>query len=399
MLQILNLKAKTSVFVVLLCAFLFTSSQAVADTTALYIVEILVVDESTSVRNAAFKQGLDEVFVRVSGDSLIMDKIKRPTASVYVKQYSYEPLATPLANLQDEFLTHRLMIHYNGSLIEKHLQQNGFPVWGAHRPDVVIWLAVRDGVNEYVLRQDDVSALKTAVDEALVRRGIPVQWPRYDSKDKKNLSIADIRGGFSDPLTLASKRYSRGPILAGSLIWNGELWQSNWNLLMHNGERHWKNHHWSEQDKDYKLLINKAVDQAADALARVFAVRAIAGDQQKQTVRLSIQAVNSINRYHRIERYLTALNAVESIIPFRVDGRSVTFDVALHSNKNDFFNLINNDAMLLRLKPSEVAALPLPTVKSEPLPETPDSDTSQPNINQQSGQPEPVVVYHYRLQQ
>ena len=208
-------------------------NQAIAaHVVSLYDVDMLVVDESASSRWGAFKQGLDEVFVRISGDSIIMDKLKRPAAATFVKQYSYDPVDEPTTNEDGLQLTYRIKIHYNGSAMQKYLLDNGFPVWSAHRPDVVIWLAVRDGRNEYVLKENDQSLLKAAADEALIRRGVAQRWPLYDSKDRKLLSVADIRGGFQEPVTDASRRYSTGPALTGSIIWNGKKWQSSWSLLM-----------------------------------------------------------------------------------------------------------------------------------------------------------------------
>ncbi len=398
MFQLLNCKVKIFIFATLLLVSLFTFKQASAiQADRLYDVEILVVDESASVRSAAFKQGLDELFIRISGNSNIMDKLQRPVASRYVKQYSYEPVEAPMVNLQDELLSHRLKIQFNRGLSEKYLQQNDFPVWGEHRPEVVVWLVVRDGSNEYVLKQNDLSLLKTAADEAFIRRGIPRRWPLYDNKDKKVLSVADIRGGFSDPVMLASKRYSRGPVVTGSLLWNGELWQSSWSLLMPNNDLPYENRHWSLADENYKLLINKAVDHVSDALGLVFAIHASASKQQWEAIQLNIQAVDSIEKYRHVEQYLTALNAVESAKPLKVDGHSVVFDVTLRSNKKDFFNLIKNDSMLRQIEPQEIAAQPVPDDKISL--DSQDPVTVEINTNTQSELPKPVAIYFYRLQQ
>ena len=339
----LYLKAKIFVFVSLLLVF----NQAVtADPASLYDVEVLVVDESADTRWRVFKEGLDEVFIRISGDSIVMDKLKRPPASRYIKQYSYDPVENPVTNEEGKILGHRLKIQYNGSSMEKYLRDNGYPVWGEHRADVVVWLAIRDGRNEYVLKDTDQSLLKTAADDALQRRGIPERWPLYDYKDRKILKVADIRGGFKDPVAAASKRYSRGPAMTGSLIWNGKTWQSSWSLLMAGGNRHW-----SIEDADYNQLINKAIDQAADAMGIVFAIHGVGKNQQLAAVQLEIQAVNSIKKYRKLENYLRDLSAVEMAIPLKVDGQNAIFEVILRSSEEDFLNLIKNDAELIKATP------------------------------------------------
>jgi len=364
--QMINLKAKIFVFASLL---LVLGQAAASGVSALYDVEVLVPDESADTRWRVFKEGLDEVFIRISGDSVVMDKLKRPPASRYIKQYSYDPVQEPVVNDDDELLAHRLKIQYNGSAMAKYLRDNGFPVWGEHRPELIVWLAIRDGRNEYVLKSNDRSLLKTAADEALKRRGIPDRWPLYDVKDRKILKVADIRGGFRDPVIVASKRYGRGPALAGSLIWNGQQWQSSWSLLMDNANRHW-----SIVDTDYTRLINKAIDRAADAMGVVFAIHGVDKNQQLPTVRLQVQSVDSIRKYRRLEDYLRELSAVSQIRPLAVDGQTATFEVMLRSNEEEFFNLVKNDGELIEAKPLEV-----------PPVEAPKKEVVVPQVGQQPG--------------
>ena len=404
----LNFKTKMFFFV----SLLFTFNQVMAkQVDELYDVNVLVASESASVRWAAFKQGMDEVFVRISGDSIIMDKLKRPVPKTYVKQYSYEPVAVsstsvPITNKAGKVLTHRIKIQYNGSAMEKYLLANGFPVWGKHRPEVVVWLAVRDGTNEYVLKDADQSLLKTSADEALVRRGIPGRWPLYDIKDRKKLSVADIRGGFKDQVVDASKRYSTGPALTGSLIWDGKKWQSSWSLLMVSGNRHW-----SMVDADYSQLINKSVDQAADALGVVFAVNNKLNKQQLAKIQLDIQAVNSISKYTRVEEYLTNLSAVETAVPLKVDGQNAVFEVTLRSDEEDFLNLIKNSAELIKVESQKqpemqtLTDIQSPAIEagsdSEKISGSITSDETAPEANETASlateQQNPIPVYYYRL--
>lgn len=404
----LNFKTKMFFFV----SLLFVFNQVMAERVeGLYDVDVLVADESASVRWAAFKQGLDEVFIRISGDSVVMDKLKRPTPKTYVKQYSYEPVPvsaglTPITNKAGVVLTHRIKIQYNGSAMEKYLLDKGFPVWGKHRPEVVVWLAVRDGTNEYVLKDADQSLLKTVAEEALSRRGVPGRWPLYDYKDRKKLSIADIRGGFKDQVVNASKRYSRGPSLTGSLLWNGKQWQSSWSLLMEGGNRHW-----SLIDMDYNQLINKSIDQAADALGVVFAVNNKKNKQQLAKIQLDVQAVNSITTYHHVEDYLTSLSLVEKAIPLKVDGQKAVFEVTLRSSEEDFLNLIKNSAELIKVEPPKSPEMdPLMEIQ---VPELELGNSTEQNIdvlNSDEVTPEkndastlvtnplnPISRYYYRL--
>jgi len=355
--RMFTLKAKIIIFLLLA----LTANPLMAELVrSLYELEILVADESADTRQVAFTRGLDQVFIRISGDSTIMSRLKRPPSSRYVQQFSYTPLELAEISEQGEALNHRLKIRYNGKRMEKYLLDNGFSVWGEHRSDTVIWLAIRDGTNEYVLKDTDQSLLKTAVDEAMTRRGVPERWPLNDYKDRKNLKVADIRGGFKDPLMNASSRYGRGPVLAGSMIWSGQQWQSSWSLLMPSAE-----HYWSQSNGDYTQLIDAAIDRAADAMGSVYAINSSAEDQLMATVRLDVQSVTSVGRYRRVENYLKGLTAVDAAVPVYVDGQSAVFQVTLRTQEKAFLNLIKNDAELIEVEPvkppqtAETAELPM----------------------------------------
>lgn len=396
---LLGLKLGMWAIFLIFSLFLSIGPVQAGQVSALYDVEVLVTDESTSVRQQAFTEGMKEIFIRIAGDSVVMDKLEHPAANQYVKKFSYAPVKKTSTNEKGEVLSRRLKIKYNGSLMEKYLRDNGFSVWGEHRSDVMVWIAVRDGKNEYVLKDTDRSLIKSVTNAALIRRGIPGVWPLYDSKDKKKISIADLRGGFEDQVVEASKRYSRGPILTASLSWNGKQWQSRWSLLMATG-----NSHWSFAGKSYKSLINKAVNQAADTMGAVFAVRGMVNNQSFSSIQLNVQAVNSIEKYRRVENYLANLSAVEQTKVLDVDGQSITFELMLRSNEVELLNIIKNGGKLAKTQAIKIEQKPAPI--SDPMPVLIDGKVAQPvadsnavksNVNISMNQLAPVPVHYYRL--
>lgn len=117
--------------------------------------------------------------------------------------------------------------------------------------------------------------------------------------------------------------------------------------------------HWSIEEADYNKLINKAVDQAADAMGIAFAIRNVDRSQQLAAIHINVQAVTSIEKYQKVERYLSDLRAVEIAIPVAIDGKSATFEVRLRSTEADFLDLVKNGSQLIEaeaLKPE--SALP-----------------------------------------
>lgn len=135
------------------------------------------------------------------------------------------------------------------------------------------------------------------------------------------------------------------------------------------------NRHWSIEGADYKQLINKAIDQVADAMGIVFAVRGAGNNQQLAKVQLEIQAVNSIKKYRKLENYLRELSAVEMAIPLKIDGQNASFELTLRSSEDDFLNLIKNDAELVKAKPIK----PQVDVQIQPEDDQSSSDQSGPD--------------------
>ena len=178
---------------------------------------------------------------------------------------------------------------------------------------------------------------------------------------------------------------------------------------MENGNRHW-----SIEDADYNVLINKAVDQAADAMGIVFAIHGIGDNQNLARIQLDIQEVKSIEAYRRLENYLRELSAVEMAKPLKVDGQSAIFEVTLRSSEGDFLNLVKNDAELVEVKPVQNQEKIQPAVRDvtpgdgqDPnlLPATTagvpagangEAETASAAENQLNKQSQPIPVYYYK---
>ena len=330
-----------SVFVLLIPAI----SSADAAKAGLYDIKMEVVDESKAVRAAAFAKGLEEVVIRVSGDSVIASRLKLPPASRYVKLFSYQPVETPRVTDDGEILAYQITVHYNGTRIIEFLRQNGFPVWGEHRNALLVWLAVNDGSQQYVLRDSDESLLKQSVESVLKRRGVPVRWPLYDSRDKKELSITDIRGGFAERLQGASSRYSHSAVVSASLSWNGQIWQSGWTLVLNDREYRWTHKH-----ADYEVLIAQALDQVVDVMGQVFAIRERSPAEGAEQVVIRVTGVDSLSAYRRVMRYLQVMPAVRVASVRSIDESAAEFVLQLRGSKTDLLTLLKADSVLLSVK-------------------------------------------------
>jgi hypothetical protein len=166
------------------------------------------------------------------------------------------------------------------------------------------------------------------------------------------------------------------------------------------------NRHWSIEDADYNVLINKAVDQAADAMGIVFAIHGLSDNQKLARIQLDIQEVKSIDAYRKLENYLRDLSAVEIAKPLKVDGQSAIFEITLRSSEGDFLNLVKNDAELVEVKTvvkdvppvSEQGPAMLPDTGSGTVAgvDTAAKNTAESPSDNLSDKIKPIPVYYYK---
>ncbi|MCW8830182.1 MAG: DUF2066 domain-containing protein [Gammaproteobacteria bacterium] len=304
----------------------------------LFEVEMPVLDETKAIRQAALDDGLIEVLIRVSGDSKVLEKVKAPAASSYVKQFRYSVQA---AEKEGGEPSKWLWVRYNETKVLDYLRKQAVPVWAKHRSQLVIWLAVRDGGQRYILKDSDVSLIKSKTDEALARRAIPVVWPKNDTLDQQNVRFADIWAGFPEPIKQASKRYSTGPVIAANMSWNGRLWRGDWTLLM-DGDVH----KWSLSGGDYAVLIARAIDLLVDAMGKKFAVLEAFDVSQQNVLTVEVAQVASVQDFRHIEKYLSSLSAVRSVQLSQLEPERVFFDLTLRTKAEDLLTLIQSGSVL-----------------------------------------------------
>lgn len=345
----------------------------------LYAVEIPVVDQNAGTRRAAFNQGLKDVLIRVTGDGSVFSLIKLPRSSSYVKQFQYRELdkqskasipekTGDKSSVKQLVPTQMLWVQFNETKINEFVRNNALPLWGKQRSETVIWLAVNDGVNRYVLKSLDESLLKTVTNESATRRAIPVIWPQVSRKERA-IRFADVWAGFQRPLKKLSSVYSNGPIIIGRLEWNGEKWGSDWSLLLDNEKTDWSIKH-----ADYKRLLDEAIDKAADIMGQQYALFDTGDIKSFHSLGIQINNVDSIVALNGLKQYLSTIPMVQRFELERIENNNVFFDMSLRTNTEDFLKTVMDDSKLFLVSDEDQSDAGLkPDVQNK----LPQSDVSQ----------------------
>ncbi len=284
----------------------------------LYTAEVTLDEEEEDPRAAAYKRGLWEIVVRITGSELSADapllEELFPNPARYVLQ---------IRQGVDDTLT----VSYDGAAIAQALRRAGETVWGTDRPLTLVWLAVDWGGGEReIIAADDPERsadaarsidrnrlLRERVMETASRRGIPVAFPLLDTEDLRNVSFTDIWGGFDQQLLQASRRYQATSILVGR-VRAGAIQRNRWTYYFGGMQEEW-----SGQPEN-------AVHLLADALA---AELAFSGNAPVETVTLNVAGINSVRAYGTIQRYLENLSLIEDFEVHTVNGDQIRYEVRL----------------------------------------------------------------------
>lgn len=265
------------------------------------------------------QQALLQVLVRVSGNAEISAEpaiaAELKQASGYIKQF--EAVRHADGN--------RMRVLLDATKVNQLLQQHGIAVWGALRPDILVWLVQQDNGNRTFVRQQE-QRLNTAMRQAFHQAGLPLLQPLYDMDDLLNLSETDVWAGFWQQINQASARYNTDVVVTVTV---DKVLQDDSQLYRLN---------WQRQDngRTYRDEVTAADE---DALMQHFAATLSTQlAQQYASVMLSdgtdyileIQQLNSLSELVQVHRLLQQVVGIADVTITRFN--SGTAQYRLHSN-------------------------------------------------------------------
>ena len=297
----------------LLCAQLATADD-------LYTATVPVLDNSSEQRASGLRQALAEVLVRITGDRQINTwgdtEPLLSRADALVQSYGFEPLPPPApaadnaagpetaATAQATIL---LRAAFDGRAVERELRQAGLPVWGARRPQHLLWLALRDdGRERSLIDQESAAQRVPAVLATATQRGLPVSFPLLDLQDRQSVDFADVGGGFAGRIAAASERYGSSQIVSGAVGREGGLWVGRFSMLDASGATE----SWVSTEQSLEAALIAGIHSLADRQAGRLAVRS---SGMSQSLTLKVSEVANLYDYARVLKFLEGLNAVRGV--------------------------------------------------------------------------------------
>ena len=360
--------------------------------TGLYSEQVAVANESDAERSRAFKEALQAVILRVTGEPRWLD---HPTitaavenAQSYVEAIGYfsefvavpaeaaalaaqttgatgtietqdaevEPTAAgpaPDDNQPEVFVplspTTReqryIDVDFSSALIDELLTSASIPIWDSNRPSVLVWMALQDEAGNRSLMTADINNdIIELIKEFADRRGLPLLFPVLDFEDRRSLNEDLVWTLNEEAIRNASNRYGADSILTGRLHFtaSGEL-VGLWQFLFQ-GEAVV----FDGFSTDLREYLHGPLARVTSQLASYFAI--VPDSATKEMVQLRIDGVKSLQGYSSLLSYVSGLGLVESVSPAQLDGERLELRLGLVGDAQQLFELIALDRDLLPIE-------------------------------------------------
>lgn len=294
----------------------------------LYEAKVPVNSQSKEERQQALQTALTEILVRVSGRQEVASGLPLPEIETalmhparYTQQYRYQRVTIPAEVEGTEPQTGQVLwAKFDQAAIDELLHRSGLAVWGHTRPVTLVWLAIDDRGQRFLVSNNDAHMARQILMTKAERRGVPLRLPLMDLTDHATVRISDVWGNFEENIMKASSRYQPEGILVGQVYqgFNG-FWHGRWTLHLQ-GRRF----QWSKQGAVLAEVLDPGIDATADTLGQHFAQYNQAGTDNS-SVLIEVNDVRGLPDYNRVTAYLQSLSSVSVVEPSLVNPSQVLF--------------------------------------------------------------------------
>jgi hypothetical protein len=282
-------------------------------------VRVAVENQQPDAREAALRQALEQMLVRLTGrdeivsEPAVAELLKAPGR--FVQRYRYETGPEGL----------RLVAQFDAPALRRTLAAQQVPVWEEGRAPVLVWLAVERAGQRLLIGADEAPELRAHLEAAAQRRGVRLMFPLLDAEDRRQAGFTDVFGGFRERVQTASARYGTPLVLIGRAHQEAGEWLTRWSLSSEGGDSAWLS---SAPALD--LALERGVRELAARLAKEQTVTPISGVAGADLM-LRVAEVRNVQDYARLQNYLRSVAGVQAVIPVLVEADTVVLRLELET--------------------------------------------------------------------
>jgi len=284
----------------------------------LYSAEVSVVDQSQSARNEAIGLALKKVVQKVSGRRSALNNKPLLAAlsnvGAYVEQFQYKKRASKEG--------YWLIVRFQKAALDRTLRQFDVPIWGANRPDVLLWLAVDDGKKRFIINESSSAELGSILKQEINEAGLAITLPLLDLSDQRKISFNDVWATFSDEVRRASTRYGVKQIMVGQLLKSRQGWRFSWTLMGAEGQKSG-----FEESANKGAVLQQAFVQIAEVLADIYAPKGAL--MLDVPIKMEVRGLRDLKQFIHITSYLSALDMVKKLSWTQLKNNEAVLDLMI----------------------------------------------------------------------
>lgn len=336
---------KWAVALSLLLGSLLASAAEIRD---LYLAEVPA-DQSQQQWQ---QQALLQVLVKVSGQAdvgeipAIRNELRR--ASSYVKQF--EAVRQQQQN--------RVRVLLDTVRVNQLLQQQQLPVWGAQRPETLLWIVEQTVSGERRFVRAASEPLLSALNQTFREKALPLTLPLYDIDDLKQLSETDVWAGFWQQVNQASTRYGADVILLVMIEHSTDGMRLNWQRQV-NG----RTFRYEASAADEAALMEQFGSQLAALLAQEYAV-VFSQDGNTNKAVIEVSGLEGLTDLVTVQRALQQMLGVNTVTVTAYQNRTARFTLEMSLPAEELLKALQFER---RLRQLDQDITPLPAAVIQPV--------------------------------
>ena len=368
---------KLEILFVMVTALLFTNMGVAVEVLDINTAMVAVSDQSPQTLQRSLPQALEQVLVRMSGNSGIMTlptiRDTLPKINNYVEKYSY----IVKADEKDKQQLLLLQVAFDKRAMRHLLQNANQAIWSANRPLTMVWISVPNGSQSEMLASESQNPTVRRIKQAAFLRGIPIIFPVMDLEDQTNVAQSASTLLSIPQLQEIARRYGVDSILFGTVVVDAnEQLQGEWQLFL-NGTLY----EWQTTGIDVTQVVINSIDRAADMMANQFATFDSKG--MENLITMEVTGVQTLDDYVRVVSLLKHLSPVIKVSVSDMNTNMLLFKIKMAGNLEDLVTALKSVSHLVTestpsQKSLEGANLFYRWKASQPVPESRTTITFSP---------------------
>lgn len=303
----------------------------------LYTAEVVVSNQGDAERRRAYREALQQVFVKVTGERRWLQH-PRITAAVSNAENFVAEVGYRTSGLEAT-----IDVRFDQQQIDALLYDADIPVWDRNRASILLWITVQAEDGRRVMLGS--SAEHMLLDQARrfsEERAVPVLFPLLDLTDRRAVSAEQSWALDVEALRAVGQRYGADSVLAGRMLVTpgGEV-VGFWQFLFRD-----QIHVFDHVDTDISAYMNYPLDQVAVRLASHFGL-VLSEFEREDEVSIRVDGIRDLANHMVLMRYLESLSVVRDVNITSLNGESLELRLRLAGTRLHLTEFISLDRDLV----------------------------------------------------